>query len=412
MIILEEIKKQTIMHIDVNSAYLSWEAVFRLKIGETVDIREIPSVVGGNSATRHGIVLAKSIPAKKYGIITGETIHSALKKCRNLIIAPPNHDLYLSSGRSMMKILEEYSPFVERYSIDEAFLDYTHMDYHFGDPVTAAHKIKDRIKKELGFTVNIGISTNKVLAKMASDFSKPDQVHTLYPGEIKSKMWPLPVGDLFMVGKATATDFQKIGISTIGDLANYDIDVIRSKFRRNGVMVWEFANGIDDCVVSSEDYLKSKGVGNSTTIAFDVTERKIAHKVLLAIAETVCMRLRDQKSAAGVVSVEIKNKDFIKYSHQAKLCSNTDCTNEIFKTAKTLFDEAWKGEPIRHLGIRVSDLCDSNVYQKSLFDEKLHDRNKALDNTIDHLRRRYGTNSIVRACFIKSQIKPLIGRLN
>jgi len=407
--IVKEIKERTIMHIDVNSAYLSWEAVHRLKDGDSVDLRNISSVVGGDPVSRHGIVLAKSIPAKKYGIITGETIYSALHKCKNLTIVPPNYDLYVSCSRAMMKILEEYSPQVERYSIDEAFLDYTFMEYHFGEAIAAAHKIKDRIKKELGFTVNIGISTNKLLAKMASDFSKPDQVHTLYPGEIKNKMWPLPVGDLFMVGRATLPKLHKIGIYTIGDLANYDINAIRSKFKKNGVMIWEFANGIEDSQVRYESYRKPKGIGNSTTIAFDVIERKVAHQVLLALTETVAMRLRDQGCVAGVVCIEIKNKDFISYSHQRKLLSHTDCTNEIFKIAKNLFDESWLREPIRHLGVRVSELCNNEVYQKSIFDEALHERNKALDSTIDKIRLKYGSKSIVRATFVGSGIKPLIG---
>lgn len=406
---MKEAKERTIMHIDVNCAYLSWEAVHRLKNGEPVDLRSISSIVGGDPVSRHGIVLAKSIPAKKYNIVTGETIYSALQKCKDLTIVPPNHDMYVRCSRAMMKILEEYSPFVERYSIDEAFLDYTFMDYHFGDPITAAHKIKYRIKKELGFTVNIGISTNKLLAKMASDFSKPDQVHTLYPGEIKSKMWPLPVSDLFMVGKATLPKLHNIGIYTIGDLANYDLNIIKSKFKKNGVMIWEFANGIANSVVRSGSYIKPKGIGNSTTIAFDVTERKVAHQVLLALTETVAMRLRDQRCVVGVICVEIKSKDFISYSHQIKLLSHTDCTNEIFKAVKDLFDRSWQGEPIRHFGVRVTELCNNEFYQKSIFDEMSHEKNKALDSTIDKIRLKYGSKSVVRATFLGSGIKPLIG---
>ena len=193
--------KPIIMHIDVNSAFLSWEACYRLQQGDLLDLRTIPSIVGGNPDTRRGIVLAKSVPAKEFNIKTGESLYSALQKCPTLTIVAPRFDLYLKCSNSLIKLLEEYSPSIQRYSIDECFLDYTNMEQHFGDPLSAAHKIKERIKNELGFTVNIGISNNKLLAKMASDFQKPDAVHTLYPHEIKEKMWPLPVGDLFMVGR-------------------------------------------------------------------------------------------------------------------------------------------------------------------------------------------------------------------
>jgi DNA polymerase-4 len=293
-----------VFHIDVNSAYLSWEAVNRLQYGDTVDLRTIPSVVGGDESTRHGIVLAKSIPAKKYKIKTGETLFSARMKCPHLVVVPPHYDLYMRCSAAMHKILEEYSPCVQQFSIDEYFLDYTNMEKHFGKPIDAAFQIKNRIKKELGFTVNIGISTNKLLAKMASEFEKPDKVHTLFPYEIPEKMWPLPVENLFMVGRATAPKLRSKNIFTIGQLANTDPELLKYWLKSHGLLIWQYANGMDESPLRSEG-LPIKGIGNSTTIAFDVTDKKTACMVLLSLTETVTMRLRDVKKCAYVISVSL-----------------------------------------------------------------------------------------------------------
>lgn len=354
---------KTIFHIDVNSAYLSWEAVYRLQHGDELDLRTIPSAVGGNPETRHGIVLAKSIPAKQYNIQTGETLYSALKKCPFLYIVPPSYDKYIRCSNAMNEILRDYSPNIQRFSVDEVFLDYTSMEMHFGEPITAAFKIKERIKNELGFTVSIGISSNKLLAKMGSDLKKPDAVTTLYPKEVPKKMWCLPIEDLFMVGRATAPKLHKLGIFTIGDLANYDVEILKYKLKSHGEVIWKYANGIEDSHVNSYDSTNVKGIGNSSTISFDVVDNVTAYKILLGLTETVTMRLRDLKCLCQLVSVSIKNSDFISYSHQKKLCYTTDCTNEIFEVVKILFDETWKGEPIRHLGVRVSKLCSNEMYQ-------------------------------------------------
>ncbi|QZY56631.1 DNA polymerase Y family protein [Crassaminicella profunda] len=402
-------KVRTIFHIDVNSAYLSWEAVYRLQHGESIDLREIPSIVGGDPKTRHGIVLTKSIPAKKYKIQTGETIYSALQKCPNLTIVPPTYGLYIKCSNAMVEMLKEYSPTIQRYSVDECFLDYTNMEKHFGDPITAAHTIKDRIHKELGFTVNIGVSVNKFLAKMASDFTKPNRVHTLYPKEVPEKMWPLPIEDLFMVGRATAPKLHKIGICTIGDLAKCNLEHIRYMLKSHGKMIWKYANGIEDSKVRLSNYENMKGIGNSTTIAFDVDDKRTAHMILLGLTETVSLRLRDAKYCCKVITVEIKNKDFMRYTHQRKLFAPTDTTNQIYKVVKELFNESWKGESIRHLGVRVSDFCTNQFQQRSFFDEVNLEKTKALDATIDKIRSNFGSNSIVRASFLHSRIKPLIG---
>ena len=300
---------KVIFHIDVNSAFLSWEAVYRLHhLGWKGDLREQVSAVGGDMAMRHGIILAKSIPAKKYRIQTGESILEAKQKCPNLILVPPNYGLYERCSKAFMGILQEYSPAVEQYSIDEAFVDMTGTELLWGTPVEAAEKMRRQIKERLGFTVNIGISENKLLAKMASDFQKPDRVHTLWKSEIRNKMWPLPVSDLFFVGRATTKTLFKLGIRTIGDLAKSNPGYLKQHLKKHGEVIWGFANGIDVSVVQSAPPA-NKGYGNSTTIPFDVTDASTAKLVLLALAETVGSRLRGAGVRAEVIAVGIKNYD-------------------------------------------------------------------------------------------------------
>lgn len=298
---------RVIFHIDVNSAFLSWEAVYRLyHLGGKVDLRNEIAAVGGDMAMRHGIILAKSIPAKKYNIQTGESIIEARQKCPELKLVPPNYGLYERCSNAFMDILRQYSPCVEQYSIDEAFVDMTGTEGLWGDPITAANRIREQIKSELGFTVNIGVSDVKLLAKMASDFRKPDMVHTLFRKEIEAKMWSLPVSDLFFVGRATTKKLFNLGIRTIGELAKSHPVMLKGYLKKHGEIIWGFANGIDVSVVQpvAPD---NKGYGNSTTIAFDVTDASTAKLVLLALAETVGTRLRAAGVYAEVIAVGIKS---------------------------------------------------------------------------------------------------------
>lgn len=393
-----------IFHVDVNSAYLSWEAAYRLQHGAEIDLRDIPSIVGGDQEKRHGIVLAKSIPAKKFNITTGESVYSALQKCPELVMVPPNYERYVNASNAMIDILNQYSPKIQRYSIDEAFLDYSNMDKHYLD---TAYEIKERIKKELGFTVNVGIGSNKLLAKVASDFKKPDNIHTLFPDEIETKMWPLPVEDLFMVGSRTKVRLNGRGIFTIRDLATLDKDYIYSWLKKPGLMIWDYANGIENSEVAKGS-VPVKSVGNSTTTSFDVDNKNEAYKVLLAISEMIGMRARDLEMCGSVVSVGLKNAHFYHYSHQRKLDIPTDSTNTIFRTAKRLFDEMWTGEPLRHLSISLSSLSSNDFFQLSLM-EKYNKKEEILDRTIDKLRFKYGYNSVIRSCFLHSGISPIIG---
>ena len=275
-----------IFHIDVNSAYLSWTAVEKLKNGSEIDLRKIPSIIGGNQASRHGVVLAKSIPAKKYGVRTGEPVANALRKCATLVIEPPDQKMYRQYSQRLMEFLKGYTPEIEQVSVDECYMDFTGIAYRFSGPVTAAEEIKERVRKTFGFTVNIGISSNKLLAKMASDFEKPDKVHTLFPDEVKEKMWPLPVSELYMAGRASVEVLEKLEIRTIGDLARMNPQLLELHMKSHGRMLWEFANGITHSKVEKEQ-TQAKGIGNSTTLSQDVVSEEEAQKVLLMLAESV-----------------------------------------------------------------------------------------------------------------------------
>ncbi|WP_353894488.1 DNA polymerase IV [Proteinivorax hydrogeniformans] len=396
-----------IFHVDVNSAYLSWEAVHRLQMGEEVDLRQIPSVVGGNEKSRHGIVLAKSIPAKKYNIQTGETLFSARLKCPELVVAPPRYHLYMKCSQEMEKLLNRYSPNVQFYSIDEMFLDYTNMEKHFGDPVSAAHSIKNRIKEELGFTVNVGIGPNKLLAKMASDLKKPDRVHTLFHEEMAAKMWPLSVDKLFMVGSRTAKKLKAKGINTIGDLAITDRSKLYSMLKSHGVLIHNYANGIENSKVRN-DLMPVKGLGNSSTFAFDVCSEKEALMLLLSLTETVTARLRRGDFRAKVIKIHIKDKDFYSFSHQRKVATAISSTDAIYKVVKELFLEIWHKKPIRKMGVALSDIYTSDCEQLSFWAEE-DESKRELDKTIDNIRMRYGSKAVFRSCFLHSGIKPLEG---
>ena len=284
--------ERVIFHVDANSAFLSWSAAYRKLVlqGET-DLREIPSVVAGDKKSRHSIIMAKATPAKKYGIQTGEPLFQALEKCPELVVIPPDYSLYVQASRSFVQMLRQFSPVVEQYSIDEAWVDMTGTERLWGSPRLAAEQMRRRIHEELGFTVNIGISSNKLLAKMAGDFEKPNKVHTLFPEEMAVKFWPLPVRDLFLVGAATERKLKFMGIYTIGDLAKADVKVLKKRLGKHGETIWHFANGRNADAVTPEP-AENKGYGNSTTTARDVTSREDAEQVFLSLCETVAMRMR------------------------------------------------------------------------------------------------------------------------
>ena len=355
--------ERLIYHVDVNSAYLSWEATEQLKNGAEIDIRDIPAIIGGDTARRKGVVLAKSIPAKAYGIRTGEPVTDALKKCPELKSFSPDFKLYKKYSRAFIEILKKYAPVVEQVSIDEAYLDMSGLHYFYKNVTEAAELIQKEIRETLKFTVNIGISNCKVLAKMASDFEKPDKIHTLFPSEIADKMWPLPVRELFFTGAAAAARLNSLGIRTIGDLANSDPTFIKSHLKSHGEVLWRYANGIDDSPVK-EERDQAKGYGNSTTLSKDVTEYEEAAKILLQLSETVARRLRIDKIYAQTIDVEIKDYQFRKRSHQKVLDYSTNTTDDLYRISCQLFKELWDGTLIRLLGVRCTKLTEEKIEPK------------------------------------------------
>ena len=384
-----------IFHIDVNSAYLSWTAVEQLKNGAGVDIRTIPAIIGGDQKSRHGIVLAKSISAKKYGIRTGEPVANAFRKCPNLKTYLPDHQMYREYSRKLMEFLRTYTTHIEQVSVDECYMDFTEIADRFTSPVEGASEIKDEVYKRFGFTVNVGISSRKVLAKMASDFEKPNKVHTLFPEEVPVKMWPLPIGELFMAGRSSVETMKKLEIYTIGDLANTDPAILELHLKSHGRKLWEFANGLDDSEVESVR-AEAKGVGNSTTLPKDLTTEEEALSVLKNLAASVGRRLRKAGQKAGMVSVEIKYYTFNQVSHQKQMERQTNQDMDIYQTAVDLFRELWSGEPIRLLGIRTSKLSEeSEPEQLSLFDmkfesEETRKKKKNLKEALKKLEGKYG----------------------
>ncbi|MBR5357410.1 MAG: DNA polymerase IV [Lachnospiraceae bacterium] len=400
-------------HIDVNSAFLSWTAVEELNNGGTIDLRTVPSIIGGDQDTRHGIVTARSIPAKKYGIKTAEPVASAFSKCPNLIMRAPNFSLYSRMSHDLVNYLHTLTDDVEQASVDECYLDFGPIAHMYESPVACADMIRHEIFTRFGFTVNVGISDKKVLAKMASDFLKPDKTHTLFSYEIREKMWPLPVGDLFLCGKSAQATLQKLGINTIGELANSDISIITSNLKSLGQTLWEFANGIDDSKIVTVPP-EAKGIGNSTTVARDITDREEASKVLYSLSESVSRRLHRANFLAKQVTVEIKYYDFKSFSHQTCFETPIETADAIHAVALSLFDRLWDERPIRLLGIRASKLVTPDEpYQLSLFSEDFlgakkqgagpaleessyvdSEKKKKLDEAMRTIRDKFGRESI------------------
>lgn len=390
-----------IFHIDVNSAYLSWTAVEQLKNGATVDLREIPAIIGGDQKSRHGVVLAKSPAAKRYGIRTGEPVANAFRKCPNLAMYPPDHKMYREKSRRLMEYLRTFTKEIEQVSVDECYMDFTGIAGRYHSPVDGAAEIKDGIRDKFGFTVNIGISANKLLAKMASDFEKPDRIHTLYPEEIKEKMWPLPIGELYMAGRSSVEVLKKLEINTIGDLAQADLKLIMLHLKSHGKMLWEFANGIGTSVVQSEPD-EAKGIGNSTTLSEDAATIEEVTPVFERLAQSVGSRLKKAEKKAGMVSMEIKYYDFRTVSHQIQLDKPSNDPEVLKETACSLFLEVWSGEPVRLLGIRTSKLSDETApEQLSIFDIELpkepDEKHKRLKKAMDEINGKFGEGAVMKA---------------
>lgn len=390
-----------IMHIDVNNAFLSWTAIYLLEHGYKEDIRNTYAIIGGDETRRAGIVLAKSPPAKMKGIKTADTIYEARRKCPNLKIFPPNHEFYHKKSKELFKLLSNYTPDIEVASIDECYLDYTKVQNLYGDPLIFAQKIQKEIKDTLGFTVNIGIAENKLCAKMASDFSKPNKIHTLYQNEIKEKMFPLPIEDLFGVGKQTAEKLKYLGIKTIKDLAKQDEYNLRKIFKNQAKHLIEIANGIDNEEVEPKRQ-EPKGISHEITLGEDLTTKKDLYKKLSILSEMVAKRIRKENKYAKVVCVILKDNHFRRYSHQKKLKNPINNYEDIYKVSKQILDEFYQNEPIRLIGIRLDSLTEVKTIQTSLFEER-SDSSEKLEQIMDKINQKYGKTVLKRASYIEKE---------
>ena len=394
--------ERIIMHIDVNNAFLSWTAVDLLKNGYNIDIRDTFAVIGGDEKTRSGIVLAKSMPAKKIGIQSAETLYSAKKKCKYLRVYPPNFTLYQTMSNQLFNLLSSYTPDIEIASIDECYLDYGKVKKLYGDELEFAKMIKEKVKCELGFTVNIGIANNKLCAKMASDFSKPDKIHTLYMSEIKDKMWPLNVGELFGIGKQTLPKLTAIGIEKIGDLANYDTVKLSRYIKNQALKMIDIANGFDNSLVDSSEY-HPKGIGHEITLLKDTNDKDELYQNLFLLSEMVGKRLRSEKKYASVICVILKDNFFKRKSHQKRIKNATNITSEIYNISKNIFDDFYDGNLVRLIGIRLDNLTEEVIYQTSLFDDiNKRDKEEKIDKVIDDLNKKLGKNVIKKASLLVS----------
>ena len=391
-------KERIIFHIDVNNAFLSWTAVYLLKNGYKKDIRKVPSIIGGDEKQRRGIVLAKSPIAKKYGIITAETIYSAKKKCPNLEIYPPNYQWYYEKSKELMEYLSKYSPNLEQFSVDECFLEMTGMNYLYDDLTELANNIKNEIKERFGYTVNIGIGNNKLCAKMASDFEKPDKVHTLYKNEIVSKLWPLDVGDLFMCGKSTKKELNALNIYTIGDLARTPSKILEKHFKNQGKYLQNAARGIDDSKVEQKKS-KNQSISISETLPYNYQDKEKIKEVLFRQTEELSRELRSKEKYTKTIGIILKNKNFVTYSAQVSLAKPTKNTKEILKNIYQLLEDNYRDDEIRLIGVRFASLTDERQEQINLFnieEVKEEEKEDNIQKTMDNINNKYG----------KSLIKP------
>ena len=387
--------ERIILHIDVNNAFLSWTALYLLEQGYQTDIRNIEAIIAGDPKKRSGIVLAKSTPAKRKGVKTAETIYEAKRKCPNLKIFKPTYEMYKRKSEELFKILKSYTPDIEKASIDEGYLDYGKIKNIYGNELEFAKKLQNQIKEELGFTVNIGIANNKLCAKMASDFTKPNRVHTLYKNEIKQKMYTLPIENLFGVGKQTAEKLKYLNIKTIKDLATKDEYSLRKIFKNQAKHLIEIANGIDNSEVDSSEY-KPKGISHELTLKEDTTSKQELYKYLRILSEMVSKRIRKENKYAKVICVILKDNKFKRYSHQKKLKNQVNSYNEIYNYSKEILNEFYKNEKIRLIGIRLDDLKEEKTYQTSLFDKE-PEKDEKIDKIIDQINDKYGKPVLKRA---------------
>lgn len=391
--------ERVILHADLNNFYASVECLHR------PEIRNKPVAVCGNQEARHGIVLAKNYLAKATGIQTGEVIWQARRKCPDLVVVPPNYPLYLRYSRLARSIYGDYGDQVEPFGLDEAWLDVTGSQPIFGDGKKIADEIRERIKYEMGVTASVGVSWNKIFAKLGSDLKKPDATTSITRENYQQVVWPLPADELLYVGRATRRKLSYYGICTIGDIAGADPVFLKSRLGKWGEVLWAFANGCDNSPVTrmgEESIIKS--IGNSITTPRDLKTDEDVWMTIFILSESVAARLREQGFKCRTVHVYVRDKDLFACGFQGKFTKPTNLSKDLAEKAMGLFREHYNwGNPIRSLGVRGCDLVTADANEQlSLFcDEGRRIRQENLELTVDMLRRRFGNLAIQRAVLLQ-----------
>lgn len=384
--------QRTVLHVDCNKFYASVECLYR------PEIRDKPVAVGGSTESRHGIILTKNEIASRYGLTVGEALWQARQKCPDLIIVPPNYPLYLRFSRLCRKIYEDYSDRIEPFGLDESWLDVTGTG-RSGEEI--AQEIRRRVKNELGITVSIGVSFNKIFAKLGSDYKKPDAVTVISRENYRDIAFPLPCGDLLFVGRSTERKLHSYGIHTIGDLANTDVRFLKSVLGKNGETLWLFANGRDTSPVrhmNAEEAVKS--VGNSTTTPRDLVDREDVKTVFRVLCESVATRLREQGFKGRTLTISVRDTGLFSFTRQKKLPAATNISTELLTCAMELFDKNYDFvKPIRSLGVSVTDF-DCEWCEQYDFSGSVEKREKLerLEQTVDALKLRFGNYCVQHAC--------------
>lgn len=393
-----------IVHSDINHCYAQIEEM------KFPQLRKVPMAVGGNEESRHGIILAKNDLAKEYNIKTGESLREALKKCPELVIINPNYDEYMYYTEQVKDIYREYTDKVESFGLDEAWIDLTGSEKLFGNPIEIAKTIQNRVHDELGLTVSMGVSYNKIFAKLGSDMNKHLGFTVITKDNFKSLIWNLPIGDLFYVGKATEEKLNNIKIKTIGDLANSNVKKLTAILGINGSMLWGFANGLDTTEVVKMSHSRDvKSIGNSITTVHDITSYEEIKMVLYVLCESVASRLRENGVGGTVVSISLRDKNLNRFTRQKKVLDYIDTSNTIMEVVESLIhkncytDCHGKFEiPFRSIGVSVSNLINSKSRQISLFDDfEQKEKEKQIEITIDLIRNKYGFDKIKRLIMLK-----------
>lgn len=401
---------RVILHCDCNSFFASVEAALN------PEYKNVPMAVCGSQEDRHGIVLAKNDLAKRYGIQTAETVYSAIKKCPELVIAKPHYEQYSRYSKMVNDIYREYTELVEPFGIDESWLDVTASQKLFGSGIEIAEKIRSRIKNEIGITVSIGVSFNKVFAKLGSDYKKPDAVTVISHDNFRDIVYPLPVSDLLFVGRRTASELVKIGVRTIGDLANIELDVLTKKFGKAGNMLYEYSRGLDSSPVLAENERSSvKSISNGFTFRHDLIDKEQCKTAIIFLTQEIGFKLRAQGLKCSTVALTVKDIYLKSIQRQRQLPRPSDIEKEIAETAYGLLIDSWpENKPIRMLTVSVTGLSDVSDFaeQMVLFgdeDSPNREKDKKREEAVDKLRQKFGSGALIRASFIGEDIGIMPG---